>query len=334
TAKAPANANTQAQSTNQAATTVPATDKAADDTTTTRKTLASLFTKKATTTAPAATTTAAPAPTTAKNTKSTTKKGETTTKKGETTTAASNSGGNQTPDNFKVVEGMSDSSIVSYMYDPDGKFFYVEDNPWQRKFGFNLFYDWASPLLQLHYDTWRAKFTYDNLEWMIQGWKGQYGFIFIGSEVGVYTREPGKGYGTHYECADDNHLLYMGMSFYQNFGDGKGYVKLFERPYGAHWWTTGFVEGHVTDYKFNDRSCFCMEARITTYAPKATDTLPMQTLFANALREIGFTEVASKNQLIPGGTDAFWLSGETDVYLMWTHLDQGNSSTTERIKIG
>ncbi|MCR5485108.1 MAG: hypothetical protein K6F09_05895, partial [Clostridiales bacterium] len=47
TAKAPANANTQAQSTNQAATTVPATDKAADDTTTTRKTLASLFTKKA-----------------------------------------------------------------------------------------------------------------------------------------------------------------------------------------------------------------------------------------------------------------------------------------------
>lgn len=251
--------------------------------------------------------------TTKKNSKTTTTKPA----KGDdskTTTAAVDVG-----DGKGVVEGMADSAVVSYLYDPDGHFYYTEDNPWQRQFGFNLVYDWAAPITIMFYDTFRAKFDYDNIHWMIQGWKGQYGYLFVGCEIGVYTSS-GDVSSSHYNCADDNHLINMEMTLYQNFNDGNGYTKLFTRTYYPHWWSTGFVDGHLTGYKFNDRSCLCLKARLTMYDST------MQAAFADALKACGFTQATSQDQLQPGNADAFYLSGEKEVYICWRTIDQGVSS--------
>jgi hypothetical protein len=271
-----------------------------------------------TATTPAATSSTASA-------ESTTKKNATTTSKASaTTTKKSTSEKDASSDDFKNLEkvdaqaALADSAVVSYLWDPDGNFYYTEDNPWQRNFGFNVLYDWGAPLTIMFYDTLRAKFNYDNLEWMIQFWKGQYGYLFIGSEIGVYTREIGAK-GTHYNCADDNHLINMEMSLYRDFNDDKGFVKLFTRSYYPHWWSTGFVDGYLNNFRFNDRSCLYLYSRLTMY-----DSV-MAAAFADGLSECGLTQVSSTSQISPTSPDRFCVSGN-DVYVGWRYIDQGVGS--------
>lgn len=215
-------------------------------------------------------------------------------------------------------EALSQGGVVSYLWNPEGNFYYVEDNPWQRNFGFNVIYDWAAATMVMYYDTWRAYFDYDGLEWMIQAWKGQYGFLFIGGEIGVYNRTPGSlvATSTHYNCADDDHLINMEMSIYYDARDGKGYQKLFTRAYYPHWWSTGFVDGHLAEYKFNDRSCLVQTARLTMYDEE------MLAGFTAALDKIGFTRMDSVSQVTVGNSDTYAVSG-LDVYYSWKTIDQG-----------
>ena len=252
-----------------------------------------------------------PAETTKKSIWKETTKKETTTQKQEEVDTSNG--------NMHAVSGMdalSSGGVVSYLWNPEGNFYYVEDNPWQRNFGFNVVYDWAAATVVMYYDTWRACFDYDNLEWMIQAWKGQYGFLFIGGEIGVYNREPGSVQVTksHYNCADDNHLINMEMSIYFDAHDGNGYKKLFTRSYYPHWWSTGFVDGHLADYKFNDRSCLIQEARLTMYDEEMLEA------FTTALEGCGFSRVGSR----PGisNPDTYSVNG-LDVYYIWKNIDQG-----------
>ncbi|MBQ3150627.1 MAG: DUF4474 domain-containing protein [Clostridia bacterium] len=264
-------------------------------------------------TQPQSTTQAQQTPSTTKKNETTTKKEESTTKKQETTTAAP--AGDNVVTAVNGVDAMANGGVVSYMWNPEGNFYYVEDNPWQRNFGFNLIYDWGAAMVCMYYDTWRAQFDYANEEWMIQSWKGQYGFLFIGGEIGVYTRQPGST-GSHYNCADDNHLINMEMSIWYDAHDGNGYKLMFTRAYYPHWWSTGFVDGHLADYKFNDRSCLIMTARLTMYDEAMRDA------FTASLEGCGFRRVESKSEVSTASSDTFTTVGN-DVYFSWKNIDQG-----------
>ena len=302
-----------------------------------QQTPASQYTPQSTT-APAQTTTQTPAATTRGSifNRTTTAASATTTKPAKTTAKASttakatttkSSSGNSSSNSSDPIttvsgqEAMSTGGLVSYLWNPNENFYYVEDNPWQRNFGFNVIYDWAAATMVMYYDTWRACFDYDDLQWMIQAWKGQYGFMFIGGEIGVYTRTPGEAVvtGTHYHCADDNHLINMEMTIYFDAHDGNGYKKLFTRAYYPHWWSTGFVDGHLADYKFNDRSCLIMTARLTMYDEVMTDA------FTTALQGCGFRRVDSRDQVSTASSDTFTTVGN-DVYFSWKTIDQGYST--------
>ena len=86
--------------------------------------------------------------------------------------------------------------FLGYQYNKAGNYYFTTTDPWQRNFGFNILYDMGAPFVNFYYDTIRCKFRYENKDWLIQFWKGQYGLVFYGCEVGVYTRrqsskEPG-----------------------------------------------------------------------------------------------------------------------------------------------
>ena len=295
------NQQTQAPQQNQQ---TQATNGSANTTTTKRNPLIPTTTKK---------------PGTASTTKATTTKKVTTTKKPG---SSGNSGsGNDPITTVSGTDALAQGGVVSYLWNPEGNFYYVEDNPWQRNFGFNVIYDWAAAMVVMYIDTWRACFTYDDTEWMIQAWKGQYGFLFIGCELGVYTREPGSVQVTssHYNCADDNHLINMEMSMYYDAHDGNGYKKMFTRSYYPHWWSTGFVDGHLADYKFNDRSCIIMIARMTMYDAEMTEA------FTTALEGCGLRRVASRDQVSTASSDTFTVVGN-DVYFSWKNIDQGTTT--------
>ncbi len=197
-------------------------------------------------------------------------------------------------------------SLLSYQYDPDNQFFFTEDNPWQRNFGFNGVYDQFAPFSVMYMDSVRMKFRHEkqNLDYMIQFWKGQYGWVFVGSEIGIYTK-PTNRLIEHYDCATDAQSLKMDMNFYQN---GKWE---FTRTYRTYWWATGFIPGQLK--KFADRSSLVMTTRITLKDDQMTSA------FVEALKGQGFKQV---NISITSTTyDQFRVSGN-DVYICWRYLDK------------
>ena len=153
-------------------------------------------------------------------------------------------------------EEMEKSGIFGYLYDPTGKYFYTSDDPWQRNVGYNSIFDTAAPLSLINFDTVRLRFPYGDKDWMIQLWKGQYGLIFYGAEVGIYTKPKDRAL-MHYDCASDDEMLKMSMIF-NEYKNGS-WQQRFTRPYGYYWWCTGFLPGN----KLGDFSVLKLNMRIT-----------------------------------------------------------------------
>ena len=212
--------------------------------------------------------------------------------------------------------------ILGYRYSYVGDYYYTDDKDcWQKFFGFNFAYDIAAPLALMRYDYVRIFFTYGDYDWMIQMWKGQYGLLFYGSEVGVYTKPVGSPSATrysHYAGADQENFLKMSTALYhqQKKGSDK-YDFEFERPYDEYWWCTGFVPGHLRN------TVTCKELRTETRITLKDEE--MTRLFCEGLKECGFTPVADKNYL---KADTFACEG-TDVYLQWQNITGAANHATQ-----
>ncbi len=201
------------------------------------------------------------------------------------------------------------ASIASYKYDPNGNYYYTDDkNAWQSNFGFNEGYDSMAPVTMMYYDTVRTKFVYGGKEWLVQMWKGQYGYSFVGGEVGVYTRKTGSG-GSHYNCAKKEDWLKMEMCFMWDEYQTGEYRPVFNRPYTDYWWCTGFVVGF--DGGVN-RSQFRLVTHITF------KDIEMANAFCEAFEKNGFKRVAS---LTRNDLDSFVQVG-ADVGFVWQNIDQ------------
>jgi uncharacterized repeat protein (TIGR02543 family) len=202
--------------------------------------------------------------------------------------------------------GGSTGAVLSYVYNENEKFFYVEEDPWQRNFGFNRLYDDMANFAVMWYDTVRVKFNYAGKDWMIQMWKGQYGLVFIGSEIGVYTKSPNQTV-EHYDCASNEDSLKMQMSLYN------ADKWLFTRTYATYWWATGFVPGGLTP-RYNDASGLTMLARITL------KDKTMKDLFVKGLQDNNFATGYSGFST----PDTYKVIGN-DVYFNW----KGDSPLTK-----
>ena len=201
------------------------------------------------------------------------------------------------------------TSIASYKYDPDGNYYYTDDkNAWQSNFGFNEGYDSMAPLTMMFYDTVRTKFNYGGKEWMVQTWKGQYGYAFVGGEVGLYTRKEGSS-GSHFNCAKKEDWLKMEMLFMWDETQTGVYEPIFKRPYTEYWWCTGFVvgfDGNVNRHQFR------LMTRITFKDEE------MANAFCEAFEKNGFTRV---DYLDENGIDCFVQAGN-EVGFVWQNINQ------------
>ena len=183
-----------------------------------------------------------------------------------------------------------DNGVASYQYSPDGNYYYTNSDPWQRALGYNELYDASAQFVCIYIDTMRCKFEYAGKDWMIQFWKGQYGYVFVGHEIGVYNKPKNRG-AEHYDCATDEESIYMSMTGYR-----KG-VELYTREYGKYWWCTGFVPGKLD--KFSDRSELSLTARMT---------------MKDSAMLLAFTNSLKDNGMILG--EDFTVKG-LDVYVNW-----------------
>ena len=201
----------------------------------------------------------------------------------------------QTPINNDTAS--QQAGAFGFVWDAARGVFYSSSDPWQRQFGYNRYYDTLGGYVALWYDTVRVKFNYDGYDWLVQFWKGQYGFLLLGAEAGVYFKEEGSEV-SQYLCNDDSKRLKIGYTCY-NKGE-----ELFVRPYQDTWWLTGFVPGRLN--KYADRSQLKMKIRITLKDAEMKDA------FVEALESSGCGFVRGNAVT----SDTYYTSGN-DVYLMW-----------------
>lgn len=222
-----------------------------------------------------------------------------------------NAGGNNTTpttNNSKVNQAAQQSGIdfalvaslinaMGFNYDAKEGVFYTEVDSWQRSANYIKHYDQLAPLGNMTYLTTKVDFDYQNLNWRLQFWKGQYG-PFGGAEIGVYYKTPGQTDELYY-CADDDHLMYMSYDLYLTRDDYNSGKKFFTRGWQKHWWLTGFKPGTVTPKEM------VMSARIRTFDSTMRDAMEQGLIAA------GFTKGNATTQM-----DTYRKSG-FDFYILW-----------------
>ena len=176
---------------------------------------------------------------------------------------------------------------------------------------YNEIYDNMAAFIMMNIDQVRIRFTYENQDWMIQLWKGQYGNLLIGAEIGVYTAPGGTYTGqvgavNHYNCADKEDWLKMDMTCYWRKNNEGSYVKAFEREYDYYWWATGFVKGHLTKYTA-PRTELKLKSRITF------KSVEMANLFVEGMKQSGFARALGSDQLV----DDTYFQKDADVWFLW-----------------
>lgn len=227
--------------------------------------------------------------------------------------AGANSGVAVTPSG-DLPQDMTFAGLSKMGYDVIGQKSYIYNNDkedcFQANFGYNPLYDLGANLIDFSIETTKIDFNYDNKQYRIQFWKGQYisGEIgTVGGEIGVYTRPKGS-IGEHYNCATEDDWVKMEMTVYWDEFDNGEYLPQFSRNYNDFWWCTGFVDGQLKNRR--DSNTMRILARITWESEEQAIA------FDNAMAKRGFTKV---EEFSPYEIDTYKRHGK-DVIFLWQNI--------------
>ncbi len=228
--------------------------------------------------------------------------------------AGANTGSAVTPSG-NLPQDMSFAGLSLMGYDVIGQKSYIYNDDkdpecFQKNFGYNPLYDWGAQFIDFSIETTKLDFNYDNKQYRIQLWKGQYisGSIgTVGGEIGVYTRPKGS-IGEHYNCATEDDWLKMEMTVYWDEFDNGEYLPQFTRNYNDFWWATGFVDGQLKDRK--DSNTLRVLGRITFESEEQAIA------FDEAMSKKGFTRV---EEFSPYEIDTYKRHGK-DVIFIWQNI--------------
>jgi hypothetical protein len=160
-----------------------------------------------------------------------------------------------------------------FAYNQDQDLFLSIMYPWQRRYGYGKPYDDIAPFISLIIDCEPIYFKYNNKDWLVEFWKGQYGMT-TGSEIGIYTTSNNNdGNSNHiYDSATNDECLSISYVLKKNN------KVLFTRS-DKHWWLTGFKLG-----LFSKPSELVMDIVITL------ETNEMLNAFLNGLKKVGYQD--------------------------------------------
>lgn len=161
-------------------------------------------------------------------------------------------------------------SAAGFAYNSEKDIFYSTKNAWQKHFGYTHMYDVLAPIFRMIVDTEPIRFFYNNKNWLISLWKGQYGIV-TGAEIGIYcTNQKKVNKKTVYLPANDSEMLNMYLILYKN---GKVITKIKAK----HWWLAIFKLG-----MFSNPKDLSMDINITFHNQQ------MLTAFLEAFKKIGY----------------------------------------------
>lgn len=229
---------------------------------------------------------------------------------------------NVTTSSHFIKDYLAKQQVLGYQYSYIDDYYYTNDKDcWQYDYGFGPIYDLVAPYILLEYDYVRVFFTYEDKDWMVQLWKGQYGLLFYGSEMGVYNKphsDKDDNVFTFYNCPPEEDWLGMEMTMYHQNLKGE-YVRELSRDYDKYWWCTGFKGGQLRVQEPADE--LRMTGRITMKDEEMTR------LFVDGLKECKFTQAKSKEAL---AIDQFYVDG-CDVYLSWQNINDAENTMALKV---
>lgn len=232
---------------------------------------------------------------------------------------------NVTKRNNFLRDMLEDKQILSYQYSYVDDYYYTNDkDAWQYNFGFGKIYDFVSPYILLEYDYIRIFFTYEGKDWMLQMWKGQYGLVFYGGEIGIYTRphdDKGIDAWTFFNCPAKEDWIKMEMTLWHEDINGN-WNREFTRDYDYYWWCTGFKNGHLRQEEPADE--LRLTGRITLKDAEMT------ALVADGLKECGFIESNTKDGI---ALDGFYVDGN-DIHFSWQNISEAESTMWVKVSTG
>ena len=252
---------------------------------------------------------------------------------GRATISATAKKGDQTAQGSMVIYVVKKSTLLkdmlqkkqrlSYQYSYVDDYYYVNDKDcWQSNFGFGKFYYFVAPYILLEYDYVRVYFTYEDKDYMIQFWKGQYGLLFYGAEQGIYSKphsDKDDTVFTFYNCADQEDWATMDLTLYRDEAGDGNYVRQFTRDTDRYWWCTGFKQGHLR-----------VEEPASELRSVGSITLrdeEMAALLSEGLKTCGFEQVEQEDEI---GLDQFCVNGNK-VSFVWQNIN--DAETTMPIKV-
>ena len=230
--------------------------------------------------------------------------------------------------------------LLAYRMDENGVF-YVDHAGWQKQFGFNSLYDNATPFIQLVYATLRVKFDYDYVyqvdgngdvvyvdgkaqyaldaegkkipkSWMIQGWKGRYGLVLLGGEIGVYVKPKAQA-AEHYESAMPEEEVIMAIDVYQHSFKKDTTKYLFTRGPEPTWWVTGFVAGNFEDNVNNNHG----KDEVIMVSNLEFNNKTLLDLYVKGLKNAGFVKGSPSKDNV----EQYVTSGNS-VKFSWQYYDE------------
>lgn len=228
------------------------------------------------------------------------------------TTEPENNGDNTPVVKHPIKKYLLNHAVMSYKYRAQDDYYYCDiNNAWQKQYGYTRIYDLFAPYILLEYDYIRVHFTYEGKDWLVQFWKGQYGTVFYGSEVGLYYKDSdGKAdsYSTHYNCPSDGDCITMQTNLYQkNYLTGE-YEHRYSTPTESTWWSTGFKAGHLVKEEPAN------ELRQTGTLTFKNEE--MTAAFVEAMKGCGVPEVTGEEEM---QVDSFYVDGCT-VHFSWQNI--------------
>ena len=162
-------------------------------------------------------------------------------------------------------------SAVGFAYNSEKDIFYSTKNAWQKNFGYTRYYDIFAPIFRMIIDTEPVKFNYNNKNWLITFWKGQYGIV-TGAEIGIYyTNQQKITKRTIYLPVDDSKMLNMDLVLYKN-------GEIITKANAKHWWLAIFKLG-----MFSNPKELTMDINITF-----PDKIMLES-FLNSFEKLGYT---------------------------------------------
>ena len=188
----------------------------------------------------------------------------------------------------------------------------------QRKFGFNKYYDMGAMFVNFYLQTIRAYFTYENKDWLIELWKGEYAMATVGCEVGFYYREHNQNLldtvGADwllYKSVEDEDAMPVSMNLWQ-YVKATDETPVMKIDYSKRncWWAADFETGVLE--KHRDQTTLVMVATIDF------PTTKMRDLFTEQLDKKGFLE-----GMLDGynNVDRYSVDGRT-VTLCWRYFNE------------